>query len=68
MICINSYFASRVKAITAETRGAEALVPVNPSVHPPLRSIVVCEMKKKTLHGKCTINGSAAWVEVNFRV
>ena len=44
---LSSYFASRVKAIVAETRGVEALVPVNPSVHPSLRSIVVCYINKK---------------------
>ena len=42
-----SYFASSVKATVAETRGVEALVPVNPSVQPPLRSIVVCYKKNK---------------------
>ena len=35
-----SYFASSAKAIVAETRGVEALVPLNPSVQQPLRSIV----------------------------
>ena len=33
--------------MVAESRGVEALVPVNPSVHPPLRSIVVCYINKK---------------------
>ena len=45
---LSSYFASRVKAIVAETRGVEALVPVNPSVQPALRSIVVCYITKNT--------------------
>ena len=48
IIIICSYFASRVKAIVADSRGVEALVPVNPSVQPPLRSIVVCY--KKNIH------------------
>ena len=40
-----TYFASRAKAIAADTRGAEALVPVNPSVQPPLRVRVVYNIK-----------------------
>ncbi len=33
--------ASKVRAMVADTRGVEALVPVKPSVHPLLRSSVV---------------------------
>ena len=47
--CICSYFASSVKATVAETRGVEALVPVNPSIQPLLRSIVVCYQRNKKL-------------------
>ena len=35
--------------MVAETRGAEALVPVNPSVQPLLRSIVVYYINKNCI-------------------
>ena len=41
-----THFASKTKAIVADTRGVEALVPVNPSVHPLLRSNVVFMQKE----------------------
>ena len=40
-----TYFACRVRAITPDMRGVEALVPVKLSVHCPFRvAVVYCEM------------------------
>lgn len=46
------YFASRARAIVPATRGAEALVPVKPSVHLLFSAAVLCkkEMEDKSVN------------------
>lgn len=40
-LCKKTYFASRAKAMVADTIGVEELVPVKPSVHSPFRVVVL---------------------------
>ena len=52
--------------MVAESRGAEALVPLNPSVHPPLRSIVVCCINKKYIIIFFNYENYYNWFESDF--
>ena len=46
-----TYFACRVRAMTPDMRGVEALVPVKLSVHCPFRvAVVYCEIIVTKIH------------------
>ena len=42
LIAVCTYFASSTRAMVADSNGADALVPVNPSVQPLFKSVVTC--------------------------
>ena len=57
----HTHFASSARAITPDTRGADALVPVKLSMHAPFSDVVCCRWQ---IHNFLTLTIPVEWLHV----